>query len=105
MVESQLDIMNLELYERLIVRLGLALDAADTAVRLRDERPAELELRGLSHAEFELIRAYLDLSGRKVPVPPSIVEHKVTARSAEIIWLKDKMPISGSARFQSVGIK
>jgi hypothetical protein len=49
----------------LIDRLGMALDAAKTAGRLRDERPVELELRGLSPAEFELIKAYLDRSGRE----------------------------------------
>jgi len=48
------------LYERLLQRLALALDEADTAERLRDECPVELELRGLSGAELELIRAYLD---------------------------------------------
>lgn len=48
------------LYERLLHRLALALDEADTAVRLRDEEPHELELKGLTPAEMELIRAYLD---------------------------------------------
>lgn len=48
------------LYERLLQRLALALDEADTAERLRDECPMELELRGLSSAELALIRAYLD---------------------------------------------
>lgn len=48
------------LYERLLQRLALALDEAETAERLRDECPVELELRGLSSAEMELIRAYLD---------------------------------------------
>ncbi|MDF3868793.1 hypothetical protein P3W53_30360 [Pseudomonas denitrificans (nom. rej.)] len=48
------------LYERLLQRLALALDEANTAERLRDECPVELELRGLSSAEMELIRAYLD---------------------------------------------
>lgn len=48
------------LYERLLQRLALALDEADTAERLRDECPVELELRGLSSAEMALIRAYLD---------------------------------------------
>jgi hypothetical protein len=38
----------------------MALEAAKTAGRLRDERPVELELRGLSRAELELIKAYLD---------------------------------------------
>ncbi len=40
------------LYERLLQRLALALDEADTAERLRDEHPTELELRGLSEAEM-----------------------------------------------------
>ncbi|MGA8133476.1 MULTISPECIES: hypothetical protein [Pseudomonas] len=105
MVESQRYVMKPELYERLIVRLGHALDAASTAARLRDERPAELELRGLSHAEFELIRAYLDLSGQDVPVLSSVLECKEPPRSAEIIWLKDKMPNPGSAKFKSAGVK
>lgn len=48
------------LYERLLQRLALALDEADTAGRLRDAPPSELELRGLTPAELELIRAYLD---------------------------------------------
>lgn len=47
-------------YERLLHRLALALDEADTAVRLRDEEPLELELKGLTPAEMELIRAYLN---------------------------------------------
>lgn len=48
------------LYERLLHRLALALDEADTAERLRNEHPSELELKGLSPAELALIRAYLD---------------------------------------------
>jgi hypothetical protein len=60
MGESQLPASKPELYERLIDRLGLALEVARTSVRLRDEMPAELELRGLSHAEFEVIKAYLE---------------------------------------------
>lgn len=58
MVESQRKVATPELYEKLIDRLGVALDAARTAGRLRDERPVELELRGLSPAEFELVKAY-----------------------------------------------
>ena len=53
MVEQrQKNVTKPELYERLIDRLGMALDAVKTADRLRDERPLELELRGLSPAEF-----------------------------------------------------
>jgi len=48
------------LYERLLQRLALALEEADTATRLHAAPPDELELRGLTPAEMELIRAYLD---------------------------------------------
>ncbi|WP_068830390.1 hypothetical protein [Pseudomonas sp. BMS12] len=48
------------LYERLLQRLALALEEADTATRLHQAAPLELELRGLTPAELELIRAYLD---------------------------------------------
>ncbi|UVE17180.1 hypothetical protein NVV93_16580 [Pseudomonas sp. LS44] len=47
------------LYERLLHRLALALDEADSAERLRNESPGELELQGLSPAEVELIQAYM----------------------------------------------
>ena len=60
MVESQRIVTTPDIYEGLIDRLGRALDAARTAGRLRDERPVELELRGLSRAELELIKAYLE---------------------------------------------
>ncbi len=48
------------LYERLLQRLALALDEADNLNRMSAEPPYELELRDLSSAELELIRAYLD---------------------------------------------
>lgn len=48
------------LYERLLSRLALALEEADTATSLRRQPPEELELRGLTPAELQLIRAYLD---------------------------------------------
>lgn len=48
------------LYERLLQRLALALEEADSATRLHDAPPGELELRDLTPAEMELIRAYLD---------------------------------------------
>ncbi|WP_017937502.1 hypothetical protein [Zestomonas thermotolerans] len=47
------------LYERLLQRLALALEEAEAAQKLGDERPGELELRGLSSAELALINAYL----------------------------------------------
>lgn len=48
------------LYERLLQRLALALQEADTATHLHQAPPDELELSGLTPAELELIRAYLD---------------------------------------------
>lgn len=48
------------LYERLLQRLALALEEADSASRLHQAAPLELELSGLTPAEMQLIRAYLD---------------------------------------------
>jgi hypothetical protein len=48
------------LYERLLQRLALALDEADSLSGLSVEPPLELELRDLTAAEMELIRAYLN---------------------------------------------
>lgn len=48
------------LYGRLLQRLALALEEAGTDAQLPDEEPLELELRGVSAAELELIRAYRD---------------------------------------------
>ncbi|MCQ2993680.1 hypothetical protein ALP94_02664 [Pseudomonas savastanoi pv. glycinea] len=92
-----------DLYERLINRLGLALETADIAVRLRDEWPEELELRGLSRAEFDLIEAYLNNAGVAAggdvspDVPGSFIVSRepaeaasVPSSSAKVIWLKDK---------------
>jgi len=85
MGESQLPAVKPELYERLIDRLGLALDTARTSMRLRDEALTELELRGLSRAEFDVIKAYLDTFQKRAneaacPRPQA---------EARIIWLKD----------------
>lgn len=94
MGESQLSANKPELYQRLIDRLGLAMDVARTSVRLRDEQPAELELRGLSPAEFEVLKAYLEtLPGRHAsagayPQP----------EPARIIWLKDRKRASAPVR-------
>lgn len=103
MTELQHTVSTPELYERLINRLGLALEMASTAVRLRNELPAELELKGLSSAEFELIEAYLEkgvmaangaVEGKSegsfnVPMEDtdSIAKPRVCAR---VIWLSDK---------------
>lgn len=48
------------LYERLLQRLALAIEEAEAASRLHTEPPHELQLDGLSPAELELIRAYLN---------------------------------------------
>ena len=86
MGESQLPASKPELYERLIDRLGLALEAARTAVRLRDEMPAELELRGLSPAEFEVIKAYLEIFPESRIASAAAVK-PAEPSSAKIIWL------------------
>jgi hypothetical protein len=101
MGETQLPASKPELYERLIDRLGLALEMARTSVRLRDEMPAELELRGLSHAEFELIKAYLDtLPERQNASAGSYPQAEPS--SAKIIWLKDKQRPARSARARTL---
>ena len=62
MVESRRTEVSEGLYGRLLQRLALALDEADSVSR----KPAgsahehELELSGLSPAELQLVRAYLD---------------------------------------------
>lgn len=93
MAGSQRNATKSEVYERLIDRLGMALDAARTAGRLRDERPVELELRGLSAAEIELINAYLDRNGREARDRSSMTlpETGESSNGARIIWLKDKV--------------
>lgn len=87
MVESQRTLTKPQLYEGLIDRLGRALDAARTAGRLRDERPLELELRGLSQAELELIKRYLELNQHRASDGQASLPAQ--ERSAKVIWLKD----------------
>jgi len=106
MVESQQKATKPELYERLIDRLALALEAARTAGRLRDERPLELELRGLSPAEFALVKAYLDRSERETHGCLSEAVKQLDApRSAKIIWLKDKAPGKDTVKVRSLQFK
>lgn len=101
MGESQLPAIKPELYERLIDRLGLALEVARTSVRLRDEMPAELELRGLSHAEFEVIRAYLEtLPEGRFASTGAYPQPEPT--SAKIVWLKDKKRPATTARSRTL---
>lgn len=102
MVESHATVTQPELYEKLIDRLGMALDAAKTAGRLRDERPLELELRGLSRAEFDLIKAYLNRSEHAVQGGLLQAEmHQETPRSAKVIWLKDKVAGGDAVKVRS----
>lgn len=89
MVESQYKAINSEVFERLIDRLSVALGSAKTAVRLRNRRPAELELRGLSRAELELINVYLNRIGREADEQGSGTEQKAP-QTAKVIWLKDR---------------
>ncbi|MCU1751026.1 hypothetical protein [Pseudomonas sp. 6D_7.1_Bac1] len=107
MVESQRKVTKPELYEKLIERLGVALDAVKTAGRLRDERPVELELRGLSRAEFELIKAYLDRCEREGQgcLLSEAVKQKDAPRSAKIIWLKDKVSGRDAVKVRSLQVK
>ncbi|MBJ9977944.1 hypothetical protein IAE35_24035 [Pseudomonas sp. S75] len=89
MGDSQLTASKPELYERLIDRLGLALEAARTSAGLRDEMPAELELRDLSPAEFRVLKAYLDrLPTRRVGGPGSVAQ--VASGAGKIVWLKNR---------------
>ena len=89
MVESQRTLTKPQLYEGLIDRLGRALDAARTAGRLCNERPQELELRGLSQAELELITGYLALHHHRASPGQASPPAQEPTRSAKVIWLKD----------------
>ncbi|EIK72914.1 hypothetical protein PseBG33_4893 [Pseudomonas synxantha BG33R] len=105
MVESQRTLTKPQLYEGLIDRLGRALDAARTAGRLRDERPLELELRGLSQAELELIRTYLELNQHRASHGQASPPAQEPPRSAKVIWLKDLAAGRGPERSRSVRCK
>lgn len=105
MVESQRTLTKPQLYEGLIDRLGRALDAARTAGRLRDERPLELELRGLSQAELELIRTYLELNQHRASHGQASPPAQEPPRSAKVIWLKDLAAGRGPEKSRSVRCK
>ncbi|EPJ95103.1 MULTISPECIES: hypothetical protein [Pseudomonas] len=91
MAELQRSAPTSQVYERLIDRLNVALDSANTAVQLRDERPVELELRGLSHAELELINLYLNRTGREAIERSQGSRNMQDAPKAKVIWLKDRV--------------
>lgn len=111
MTDLQHTVSTPELYERLINRLGLALETARTAVRLRNESPAELELKGLSYAEFELIEAYLEKGVRaangavkgKSQGSFSVSPEQTGSTAAmhdhgKVVWLRDKRRARTSER-------
>jgi hypothetical protein len=110
MTELQHTATQPDLYERLIDRLGLALEMAKTAVRLRNEHPAELELRGLSYAEVQFIEAYLDRNEVAVELATharkgnsntsrELAESVSASRPlAKVIWLKDQKRASVSSK-------
>ncbi len=92
MAETQRTAIKTQVYERLIDRLSVALDSARTAVQLRNEQPVDLELRGLSRAELELINVYLNRMGREADVrPKSSMSEQETPYKAKVIWLKDRV--------------
>ena len=91
MAELQRSATTSQVYERLIDRLSVALDSAKTAVQFRDERPVELELRGLSHAELELINLYLNRIGREAVKRSQGSVNMQDAPRAKVIWLKDRV--------------
>jgi hypothetical protein len=65
-----------------------------------------LELRGLSRAEFELIKAYLDRSEREAYSNVlEAIKHKEAPRSAKIIWLRDKAPVGDAVKVRSLPFK
>ncbi|UOB23458.1 hypothetical protein MRY17_22590 [Pseudomonas orientalis] len=105
MAESQRTLTKPQLYEGLIDRLGRALDAARTAGRLRDERPLELELRGLSQAELELINRYLELRHQRAAQGPASLPVREPSGSAKVIWLKDMAAGRGPEKVRSVRCK
>ncbi|MFC6337813.1 hypothetical protein GIR22_20400 [Pseudomonas sp. CCM 7891] len=105
MVDSQRTLTKPQLYEGLIDRLGRALDAAKTAGRLRDERPVELELRGLSQEELELIKVYLEMNEHYGPHRMASPPAHDLSRSGKVVWLKDLPAGCGSEKLRSVRFK
>ena len=91
MAKTQRKATTSKVYERLINRLDVALDSAKTAEQLRNEHPVEVELRGLSHAELELINLYLNRIGREAIKRSQGSVNMQDAPRAKVIWLKDRV--------------
>ncbi|MDU9391241.1 hypothetical protein ACIP1T_16835 [Pseudomonas japonica] len=105
MGESQQHAPKPEIYERLIDRLGLALDVARASVRLRDEMPAELELRGLSRAEFDVIKAYLEAAPARGQNLSGVLTKEETPAPGRVIWLKDKADSATALKSRTLHFK
>ena len=61
-------------------------------MQLRNEQPVDLELRGLSRAELELINVYLNRMGREADVrSKSNMSALEAPYKAKVIWLKDRV--------------
>ena len=104
MGESPLQALEPELCERLIDRLGLALDVARASVRLRDEMPAELELRGLSYAEFEVIKAYLASHPERYRAHIDALQQPEVP-AGRVVWLKDSARSSVTTKSRALHFK
>lgn len=105
MGELQLHALKPDAYERLIDRLGLALDVARASVRLRDEMPAELELRGLSRAEFDIINAYLESAPARAQKGSGVAPSAETSASGRVIWLKDRARSATALKSRTLHVK
>ena len=105
MAESQRTLTKPQLYEGLIDRLGRALDAARTAGRLCDELPDELELRGLSQAELELIKVFLESNHHRASFGQASPLAQESLRSAKVVWLKDLPAARGPEKLRVVRCK
>lgn len=96
------------LYERLLQRLALALDEAESMGRLSAEPTRELELRDLTAAELELIRAYLErdldwLRGWHAAAEELAVIESWPARTIKASGPVSKMPVRPLARAKPLG--
>jgi hypothetical protein len=65
----------------------------------------ELELRGLSRAELELIKAYLERNGRSAPLWVATPPAKEPTHSAKVVWLKDVLAGRGPEKRRAARYK
>ncbi|WP_339490166.1 hypothetical protein [Pseudomonas sp. EL_65y_Pfl2_R95] len=93
------------LYSRLLQRLTIALDDAQSVQGLATTEPQELELRGLTAAEHELISAYLArdsnwLRGWHAAAAELSAIERYTPRTARL-----KLPTRALARPKSIAAR